>query len=417
MSERTPARVLFVHYGDDWVRGSERALLDLLAHLDRTRFDPLVWTNSKGLSDGVREQEIPVVHTPFRYLLNGMGGNWQTFRAQVRQARALLRRERIDLIHVNSGAPVQWMVPVARSERIPLLAHLHTPYDLRHRCAFLLHQAQLVVGGAEAAVTGLREDGLSVERTPVAYYGVDPPRVLEGDARALRGELGIGLHEVVVTCGASLIHRKGIDVLLRALQLLQENDPPIRVLLAGSGPDEESFVTLSQALGVDDRVTFLGERSDLGAIFRDATDIAVLPSREELFGIVILEAGLARRPVVASRVGGIPEAVQDGRTGLLVPHDDPRALAEALGRLARDPELRAKMGIEAHQRVLGEFTARQNAEHLQELYEKLLQERPWGRLSWQKPGAYARWIGGATLRRLRSSRTLRRRASAASPHP
>jgi len=417
MIGRAPARVLFVHHGDNWVRGSERALLDLLGHLDRTRFEPIVWTNSLGLSDGVREQEIPVVHTLFRYLLDGGRGNWQTFRSQVRQGREFLRRERIDLIHANSGAPVQWMVPAARSERVPLLVHLHTPYDLRHRCGFLLHQAQLVVGGAEAAVTGLREDGLSVESTPVAYYGVDPHRVLEGDASALRGELGITPDEVVVTCGASLIRRKGIDVLLRAVKLLDEHDPPIRVLLAGSGPDEEAFVRLSRALEVDDRVTFLGERSDVGAIFRDASDIAVLPSREELFGIVILEAGLARKPVVASRVGGIPEAVDDGRTGLLVPRDDPRALAEALGRLARDPELRVNMGIQAHDRVLREFTARHNAERLQELYERLLSERPWGRLTWRKPSAYVRWIWAAVLRRLRPNGTFRVMVSAGSTPP
>jgi len=399
---RRPARVLFVHYGDDWVRGSERALLDLLAHLDRTRFDPYVWTNSQGLKGEVEKQETPVLHTPLRYVLDGVG-TWGDFRAQVRQARALLRDERIDLVHANSGAPVQWMVPAARSERIPLLAHLHSLYSLRYRCGLLLHQAQLVVGGAEAAVADLRQDGLSADRTPIVYYGVDPLRVLQGDATALRSELGIGRDEVVVTCGASLIRRKGIDVLLRALAVLSEHDPPIRVLLVGNGPDQEGFVSLAGELGVAARATFLGERADLGAIFRDATDIAVLPSREELFGLVNLEAGLAKKPVVASRVGGIPEAVEDERTGLLVQHDDPRALAGALSRLARDSVLREKMGAAAHQRVLEGFTAQLNAERIQELYEGLLVERPWGWLRWQMPRAYARWIGGAMLRRLRST--------------
>ena len=311
---------------------------------------------------------------------------------------------------------MQWMLPAARRERIPLLAHLHTPYDLRHRCLFLLHQAQLLVGGAEAAVTGLREDGVSVARTPVAYYGVDPARVMTGNATTLRSDLGIGPDEVVVTCGASLIRRKGIDILLQAVTRLRGDTPPMRVLFAGSGPDQDEFVALAHSLGVEDRVVFLGERKDVGVIFRDATDIAVLPSREELFGIVILEAGLAKRPVVASRVGGIPEAVEDGRTGILVPHDDPDALAAALRHLAGNSALREQMGSAAHERVLREFTARRNAERLQELYDQLLAERPWGRSRlWACSGVYLRWFGTAVMRRILPERAVLRVLSTETP--
>src|SRR5262245_25668642 len=122
-----PARILFVHYGDDWIRGSEQCLIDLLASLDRTRFAPVVWCNS-----GVLRHELALRGVDVRSYSFDLLFNWNNDIARlgpylrlIRQAKRLLREAAIDLVHCNSGAPAQWMIPACRARRIPMLSHLH----------------------------------------------------------------------------------------------------------------------------------------------------------------------------------------------------------------------------------------------------------------------------------------------------
>jgi glycosyltransferase involved in cell wall biosynthesis len=140
------------------------------------------------------------------------------------------------------------------------------------------------------------------------------------------------------------------------------------------------------AQGLGERVHFLGERPDPGAIYRDASDIAVLASRDEAFGLSPLEAAMLGVPAVGSRVGGIPEVVQEGVTGLLVPPEDPAALAAALRTLATDSDLRRRLGSAARARAFSRFTVEQNAAAFHSVYEELL-ARPARQYGWR--GAWA----------------------------
>src|SRR5207245_5777728 len=137
---------------------------------------------------------------------------------------------------------------------------------------------------------------------------------------------------------------KGVDVLLRAAATL----PGLLVEVAGDGPERPGLEA------IDPSATFLGWQPRLDDLLA-RWDVFALPSREEAFGIAALEAMAAGRPVVATRVGGLPELIEDGLTGLLVPPDDPAALAAALARLAADPALRARMGQAARERAAACF--------------------------------------------------------------
>jgi glycosyltransferase involved in cell wall biosynthesis len=146
--------------------------------------------------------------------------------------------------------------------------------------------------------------------------------------------------------------QKGLDVLIRAMAMLPRS-PLLRLRLVGEDWGGAKLLRqLAQRLGVADRVSYIGKlsRSELVNEFA-AADFLVLPSRFEPFGVVILEAMAAGLPVIASRVGGIPEIVADGRTGLLVEPDNPDALAESFELLSQDESLRRSMGRAARERV------------------------------------------------------------------
>ena len=403
MPERPARRVLFVHYGGDEIRGSERCLLDLLGSLDRQKFEPVVWCNAAITEAAVRALRIPVARSDFAILLGWAPPRWRVgaWLSLIRQGVRLIRQHGVQLVHANSGAPNQWMVPAARRCGVPVLAHLHARYLFRDRCTLLLHQVSLAVGVSGHCVHGLLEDGMARDRTAVIPNGIDPDRTAAGDATQLRASLGIEPAALVVTAAGSLIERKGLDVAIRAMALLRKQHSA-HLLIVGEGPRRAALEELADATGGRSWVHFLGEREHVGAVFRDATDVALLASREEAFGLVLAEAGLFGVPAVASRVGGIPDVIVDGESGLLVPPEDPPALARALERLTL-PEERRRLGQEAKRLVFARFTAARMARSFEAAYEALLAARARGNGS--SPNWNMRpWLRGLA-RRLRPSRT------------
>jgi glycosyltransferase involved in cell wall biosynthesis len=150
-------------------------------------------------------------------------------------------------------------------------------------------------------------------------------------------------------------------------------------------------------------VHFLGRRPDVGAILRDAGDIALSGSRQEAFPLSVLEAGFFGVPVVATDIPPHREAIEHEGTGLLVPTDDSSALAAAVARLVSDPALRRRLGEAARQRVTSRFLIGDYTRQFSELYERLLAEPPYryGWLgSWTWPSAYRRSLWRAVCRRL-----------------
>ena len=156
-----------------------------------------------------------------------------------------------------------------------------------------------------------------------------------------------------------LERRKGHAVLLEAARRLGSTASPVRYVFCGDGSAREALTTAAQPLG--DRVRFAGFQRDVAPCLA-AADIVALPSLHEGLGVAALEAMAAARPVVASRVGGLAEVVVPRETGLLVPPEDPAALAEALATLIADPATRARLGEAGRARVLAHYSAARMAE-------------------------------------------------------
>jgi glycosyltransferase involved in cell wall biosynthesis len=143
----------------------------------------------------------------------------------------------------------------------------------------------------------------------------------------------------------SLLPRKAYDVLIEAARLVRERGVPLDVVLVGDGPEAPRLASLAAAAGLADHVFFAGEMAQDEALrFYPRARFFVHTARQEAFGLVLLEAMSFGKAVIATRVGGIPEFVRDGETGLLVEPDDPEALAQAMMRLSNDPAFRETLG-------------------------------------------------------------------------
>lgn len=387
-----PKPILFAHFGLDWITGAERCLLDLVQHVDKRLFKPIVVCNADALAGAAREAGATVYSgsrfsPPDRFLPSS---------AMVAFGHRIVQQERIALIHANAFEHVKWLLPCARRQRIPMVLHVHLPSTEDERCYSFSHQVCRVVGSSQSAVAGFRQDGLRDDRITVIYNGVDPRRLADGDAKALRKQLGISSSQVVLGVVGSLIERKNQQTLIEALQILVgRGRRDIRMLLIGGGPDAAALEASAEARGVAEYVRLLGSRSDAVAILRDAVDIAVTAAREEVFPLNVLEAGYVGLPIVASDISPHREGVCDGITGFLVPTFGPREYADAIERLADSADLRSTLGHAARRRVLAEFLMERYVDEFTSLYLQLLSASP-SQYGWIRgttwPTVYNRWV-------------------------
>ena len=207
-------------------------------------------------------------------------------------------------------------------------------------------------------------------------------RVIEGRAHVIYSGLAVSggppaphpaRNEIVVGTAGRLVELKGIEYLIRAVAALRNQFPALRVEIAGSGPEREKLEKEVGRAGLADRIKFLGWINDLSTVI-PRWDVFVMPSLEEGFPIAALDAMAAGLPVLATSVGGVPELIEDGKTGWLVPPRDVEALAARLRVLLGDSELRANMGAAGFTRVQNNFSAAQMTMNFAHLYDELLHE-------------------------------------------
>ncbi len=268
-----PTPILFTHYGDRWIRGSEQLLLDLLRHLDpgAGAADRVVQSGRDGRCGEERSGSPPIAAISRSIsTINHRGFGSAVIGALMREARDLVREHEVRVLHSNSAGPCQWLAPVARRARVPLLAHLHIGYLRRSRYAFLLHQAALVVGVSRQVIEPFLDDGMEADRTQVIYNGIDFSRLRPKTSADPRRQLGIADDATVVSAIGSLIRRKGQDVLLRAFALLGPARN-VHLLIVSDGPERANLERLTAELGLQARVQFLGYYNDLAGSTRRAT--------------------------------------------------------------------------------------------------------------------------------------------------
>lgn len=201
-----------------------------------------------------------------------------------------------------------------------------------------------------AGETFCKDNAIPTSKLHVINYGVDVggmDRVAADDISKLRAELGAQPDEVLVGSVGRLVEQKDYPTQLRALALAAlRSTVKLRMIVAGAGPLAGELRVLAAKLGISDRISWLGERRDVWTVLR-ALDAFVIASKFEPFGVAVLEAMAARLPIVATEVNELPEILDGGRAGMLVPKERPEDLAQALLAVSSDPDLRSRLGTRA----------------------------------------------------------------------
>ncbi|MGK4008997.1 glycosyltransferase [Sorangium sp. So ce1036] len=360
------------------VGGLERVVLRLLERTARDRFAPVVCALEEpgALAEELARLDVPLVVLPRARGLDP---------ALTVRLSAWMRRERIRLVHTHNPGPHLYGALAAGLARAASLPGgggprvVHTKHGRnypRQRRKVLVNQVASALTDRVVAVSDdARAVALEVERIDPAKVvtilnGVDTDAFRPGDAAAARARLGVPASGYHVGCVARLAPEKDHATLLTAFARLRGARPDAHLTLIGDGALRPALEAQGAGLGLGGAVTFAGTRGDVAALL-PAFDVFALASLTEGISLTLIEAAAAGLPIVATRVGGNPEIVREGETGLLVPPGAPEGLATALEAVAARED-RAEMGLRGRARVVERFGVDRMARAYEDLYDEVL---------------------------------------------
>lgn len=368
------------------IGGTETHLIRLLQPLAARGWDTTVYciTERGRRADQLEAAGIRVVGLPQP---EGAPAPWRrnpgTIALAANRLFWLLRQWRPQIVHFYLPGPYLVGAPLAIAAGTPIkvmsrrsLSRYRQRRPLLSRIEPALHgHMDAVIGNSRAVVSELQSEGIDSAKISLIYNGIETSTPLPGREEARR-RLGLDPDALVGLVVANLISYKGHTDLIDGLGQVSGSLPAgWRVLCAGRDQGLRSKLErLVVARGIGENVQFLGEHTDVPTLLA-AADFGVLSSWEEGFSNVILESMAARLPMIVTDVGGNPEAVLDGETGLIVPPHDPAALGQAILRLAHDAGLRDRLGGAADKRVKQEFSIDRCVDSHHALYEELLARR------------------------------------------
>ncbi len=367
------------------VGGTETHVMNLAKGLHSSRFD-LHFACLKRWGEFLAEIEAsrrPLVEYPINCLYNH-----NALIKQLKFAR-YIKRNCIHIVHTYGFYTNVFAIPAARLAGAPVIVasireagDLWTPMQRRVQ-KFICRLADRIVVNAEAIRQRLIADGYPPEQVTVIHNGIALHRFARnGGESHLRGELGLPPHAPLVAVLSRLNRMKGVEYFLEAATIVCRRFPEARFLVVGEGrtvvngqvvdsPYKKELEGYAARLGLGERVVFTGLRLDVPEVLSEIA-VSVLPSLSEGLSNTLLESMAAGVPIVATHVGGNPEAVEQDVTGLLVPPRDPAALAHAICRLLEDPQLARRFGVAGQQRVSAHFSIEQMVSKTERLYVELL---------------------------------------------
>ena len=356
------------------IGGIEVLYSQLVPRLAARGFDITVVTNgvdgqaSHDAFDGVAIRRLPF-HSAIRNPGSGM-------RTEVLSDVAALKAEtQPDIVHLTFPSPSSFFhLMTGNSGSARTICSIHTAFPQTQPSTDTLVRRMLVdsdhvTANSKATLRRALEAAPDIrDRASVIYNGISS---VESAPSAL------SFDPPTILCIARLVEKKGLDVLLRALAIVRDTTPAARLVVAGDGPERHNLESLAGLLDIEDSVDWLGwvEPRDIPDVIDSATMLAVPSRTMEPFGIVAVEAMQMGRPVVCSDQGGLPEVVQHGTTGFVVPAGDATALANAILELLRNPPLAQRMGEAGILRARERFSIERCVDEHEALFREIVVRR------------------------------------------
>jgi glycosyltransferase involved in cell wall biosynthesis len=352
------------------VGGAQVALLRMLKGLDRTRFSPAVaclYNGDRSIAREIRALSIPVFDARMRSRRD-VPALWRLYN-EIRRVRPTILHAH--LFHANLPGRI-----LGRLAGVPIIICTEHSMALESELRYRLNRWTIGLVDRVIAVSANVRDfcishiGLPPEKVTLIYNGIELSAGLYTSRQAARARLGLSSEETVLGVVSRLDPAKGIDVLIRAMPFVEN----ATLVIVGDGVERSFLEGLAEELGVSGRIIWAGYRPDVYNLLQ-AFDVFVQPSRFEGLPTTVLEAMAAGLPVVATAVGGTPEVVEDGVTGLLVPPAEPTALAQAINHLLGDPALRLTLGRAGRERAAKQFSVEKMVCQTEALYMELCREK------------------------------------------
>jgi glycosyltransferase involved in cell wall biosynthesis len=361
-------RILHTEWSDGW-GGQERRIIAEMAGMARRGHHIVLATRPHAkIAAKAREANIGVIELPF---------SRRTDLGSILRLARYLKRERIDVANTHSGVD-SWIGGLAaKLAGTPVLVrtrHLNLPLK-RNLLNFVHYLPDRIITCGEGMRRHLAEGcGFPPGQLVSIPTGIDFAAFSPRKSRdAVREELRLREGDFVVLMVGIIRGVKRHEIALKATKQLLAAVPRAQLVLAGEGPMQPDMERLARELGIADRVHFLGHRDDVPDLMA-AADVLLLTSRSEGVPQAVTQALGLGLPVVATKVGGVPELIEHERTGLLIPPENPEAAAEALTRIAQDRDWAAKLGTAGREHVLAHFSLEAMLDHTEQLFVELLEQ-------------------------------------------
>ncbi len=380
MMSAKPQTLLYIHNAAK-IGGGNKVLLSLMEHLNRERFRPVSILPSRGPMEAeLTARGVPFHIVPLQSALAGT--RWGAVRCTLAMARVFLR-ERPALMHANGVLSYRYASFAARATKTRRICHIH-------------HPGEVFGGGWGLSVTPDSVITVSaVMYDEVASYLAQLPQppgrvvmilnsvdtnafVPTTRKEAIRAGAGLAQYSHLISIVGSVNEHKGHRLFLQMARRIVDRMPAAGFLVIGddirnNGQYRREMEAYARELGLGSNAIFFGFASDeTTRELMAASDLFVLPTREEGFGLALAEAQACGVPVVSTRIGPIPQVVADGETGILVPVNDVPALTDAVMSLLGDPEKRRHMGAEGRRRTVELFGPDRYAREMEDLYTQVL---------------------------------------------
>jgi glycosyltransferase involved in cell wall biosynthesis len=301
------------------------------------------------------------------------------------QLKKIIKAEKPDLIHAHVWNPAscRYAFMAAKHTKTPIITTEHDPFKLSaikntFKKSTLKTVDKIITVSKENAKVLKSLYPARAKKIKVIHNGIDTTwwrsqnlRFTDKDREGIKTKIfHAHADTLILICIAELHKRKGQEYLIKALPSLVAQYTNLKLVLVGEGPDRNRLTRLVRKLDLEHHVTFTGKQNNVAPLLK-ASNIFVLPSVREAFGLVLAEAMITPLPVVASRVGGIPELVEDGKTGVLVEPEDSEALRKALLPLIENHKKRDRMAHFGEERVMKKFNVKVMSREYERIYKAL----------------------------------------------